>query len=175
MATTDKLRGLSGGRECETLFEGEEIAWGRTGDLVVGVVQAAAQDVNDRMTLAYDLLDEAQVLRPHELWSVVLVVIIAGTQAEAAAAARNVERDLRRSRKIAVLEQSPLPNLFAEIGGEALHLEAPLADVVSDALNEAAAGDVALRKLLDVMLKSKRPPDDVENLIEALGAESAHV
>lgn len=174
MATTEKLRTLSGGRECEPLLEAEGIAWGRTGDLVVGVVEVAAQDVSERMKRAYDLLDEAGVLRPHELWSVVLVVIIAGTQPEAAAAARNIERDLRRSRKIAVLGQSPLPNLFAGIGGQELHTEEPPADVVSSALDEAAAGHVGLRALLDVMLKAKRPPEEVEKLIDALGMEPAH-
>ena len=169
----DRLRTMAGSRECEALAEGPAIAWGRAGDLVVGVVEVNIDRAQERITEAYDLLDESGALLPHELWSVVLVVIILGERGEASSLARQVERDLRRSRKIAVVEDAHLPNLFSGIGGQELPAVAPPADVVSIALDQMADGE--LRQALDVLLEARRPSDDVDALIRLLGSEDKHV
>ena len=169
MTPLEQLQAASGSRPCNELVTRETLAWARAGDLVVGFVQAEMQYVDQQVQVAYDALDASNALQPHELWSVVLIITIMDDPSERVfTVARQLERDLRRSRKIVLTSGSKMPELFAGIAGHSLPGGAVAADVVSSALDQVATGE--LRAALDVLLKGRRSSEEVEQLISLLGS-----
>jgi hypothetical protein len=167
MANSADIRALTGDRGHEVLSDTPNATWLRSGDLVIGITDTDVTKAADRMREAYNELDESGALRPYELWSIVLVVRVSGDNNSLVRTARGIERDLSRSRKIVVPAAETLPYLFAGIMGQTVDADERPRDPVSSALDDLATGE--LRVALDVLIRSRRPADEVEHLIRLLG------
>lgn len=168
MSALERIKVAATGREVEVLCEGDRFAWARTIDLVIGCVEATPEDAERRIDATYDDLERHNVLRDHELWNVVLIVFVTGDQIEAAQCARRVERDLTRSRKLAVLPDQEPPRLFA-----AFDLSTASVPISTDPL--AAALDRVChqheRAAITVLLRERRNSADLERLLDILGSD----
>jgi hypothetical protein len=165
----ERIRAAATGREVEVLCATERLAWGRTVDLVIGSVDVTPEGRREEVDAAYDALENENVLREHELWNVVLIVFVSGEPLAAAQCARGIERDLTRSRKLAVLPGQALPQLFAafDLSTASAH---PPADPLALALDRVCSPHE--RTAMNALLRERRNSADVERLLQILGSDS---
>lgn len=166
MIGLERIRTAAEGRELEVLFDAEQVAWARTIDLVIGYVEVTPESETRVVDAAYEALERENVLREHDLWNVVLIVSVTGEPIAAAQCARRIERDLTRSRKLAVLAGQDLPRLFAAFDLSTASAPPPT-DPLASALDRACAPHE--RAAIGVLLRERRNSADVERLLQALG------
>jgi hypothetical protein len=94
MNALERIHAAAGGRALEVLYNSEQIAWARTIDLVIGYVEVTPNNTREAVDTAYEALERENVLREHDLWNVVLIVLVIGEPLAAAQCARKIERDL---------------------------------------------------------------------------------
>ncbi|HEX3696804.1 MAG TPA: hypothetical protein VH374_15605 [Polyangia bacterium] len=153
---------------CDILVDTPDRAWVRVRDLVVGLVRTWPDDADQEMRAAYDALDGTATLRDDELWNVVLVVALHGDPSTAIGHVDRINRDLSRSRKIALVQGEAFPPFFAPVTGDLSGDPAgeKRTDPLRGALDRIASGP--LRDSLEVLLRIKRPAAEVDALIAAL-------
>jgi hypothetical protein len=167
----DLLLKISGGLPTESIVAGPDVSWARIQGVVLGVVCTSDSKWSVDCERAYKALEEvpSKGLRSEELWNVTLVVVLLALSPPVA---REIERDLRGSRKIATTPDK-LPSLFGPFvqghSGRASHSENPIAR----ALSQFAGNDTDLRDALSILLAPRRDRIGVDRLIVLL-SKKAH-
>lgn len=163
----DQLLSLGDSPADGPLVDRDELAWLRSGDLLLGLVVVTDKRWAESCMEAYSALDEQGVVEPAQRWSVVLYVRLPSGSSERVA--RDVEADLRGSRKLALLaNEEPInPHVLqgTNLVADRPHLGS---EPIERALEEIARG--GLRAALGTLLLLRRPSVDVRRLIELLGS-----